>query len=413
MLSIPAEAQAVLGPRAGALTAPPFRRRALLARAALLTTGRRTARNLLRATRGLAHGDDPSSHRVLSSAPFRGLRRAALFARRVLPRLRPGRRVERAGADTVRAHQGKKAFGRGRHRDPVRGRHACTAWRGGHRWVVLAVRARFPFATRPGPVPVLVALYRARKDNEAAGRRPKTPAERMRRMRCVRSRWFPRHAFGFAGDQGHGTHGLAPFAPRRPGRLALVSRSHADAGPYEPPPPYAGAGRPRGKGDQRPAPRGAVAASGRPRRRVAWYGGGRRRVGVVSAVAHGYKAGVGLVAPRWAYAHDRTGTHRDDYLYSTDGAMTAKPVIEAHTRRRDIETMFPGMRAPLGPETTRGRCRSTVRRGGPCRLGLYGACALLYEGRPEGARACGRVVWAGKAGVTFADAISAARGWRG
>jgi DDE superfamily endonuclease/Archaeal putative transposase ISC1217 len=411
VLSIPAEAQAVLGPLAPALTAPTFRRFALLALAAILTTGRRTVCNLLRTTRGLARGDDSSYHRVLSSAKFNGLRLAALFARLVLLRFRPGRRVELVGDDTVCEHKGKKVFGKGRHRDAVRSSHSYTAWRWGHKWVVLAVLARFPFATRPWPVPVLVALYRTRQDNEQGGQRHKTPAELMRQMLGVLLRWFPRHAFLFAGDQGYGTHALAHFVRGRKGRLALVSRFQAGANLYEPPPPYAGTGRPRVKGDKLPAPREVVAASGRARLRVAWYGGGRRTVEVVSALAHWYKAGVGLVALRWVYVHDLTGTHRDEYLYSTDVAMTPAQVIEAYTRRWNIETLFQEMRAHLGLETTRGRCQNTVLRAEPCLFGLYGACALLYEQLPEGARAEGRVEWAGKAGVTFSDAISAVRRW--
>jgi hypothetical protein len=409
--SIPAEAQAVFGPLAGAFTAPTFRRLTLLALAALLTAGRRTVSNLLRTVRGLAGGDDSSYHRVLSAAKFSGLRLAALFARLVLLRFRPGRRVELVGDDTVCEHRGKKVWGKGRHRDAVRSSHSYTAWRWGHKWVVLAVLVQFPFATRPWAVPVLVALYRTKKDNEQDGKRHKTPADLMRQMLCVLLRWFPRHTFTFAGDSAFGTHELAHFAQGRKGRLALVSRFHADANLHEPPPPYSGKGRPRVKGDKLPSPEQVVAGAERARLRVAWYGGGRRTVEVVSACAHWYKSGVGLVAVRWVYVHDKSGTHRDDYLFSTDPAMTPKQIIEAYTRRWNIETLFQEMRAYLGLETTRGRCQNTVLRAEPLLFGLYGAAALLYERLPEGARAAGRVEWAGKAGVTFSDAITAVRRW--
>ena len=40
-------------------------------------------------------------------------------------------------------------------------------------------------------LPVLVALYRNDKDNQAAGRRHKTPSDLMRQLLCVLLRWSP------------------------------------------------------------------------------------------------------------------------------------------------------------------------------------------------------------------------------
>jgi hypothetical protein len=345
MDSIPAEALALLQPLAGAFTAPTFRRFVLLLLSAILTTGRRTVQNLLRGTRSLSEGDDSSYHRVLSFAKWQGLRLAALFARLVLLRFRPGRRVELVGDDTVCEHKGKKVWGKGRHRDPVRSTHTYTAWRWGHKWVVLAVLVRFPFANRPWALPVLVALYRTPKDNEVAGRRPRTPAQLMRRLLRVLLRWFPRHPFPFAGDDGYGPHELARFAQGQKGRLTLVSHFHGNAALYEAPPPYTGHGRPRVKGTKLPAPQEVVAQSARTRLRVGWYGGGRRTVEVVSGVGHWYQSGAGLVELRWVYVHDLTGTHRDEYFYSTDASMTPKQLIEAYTRRWNIETTFQEARA--------------------------------------------------------------------
>jgi hypothetical protein len=313
--------------------------------AAILSTGRRTVQNLLRRTRGLAHGDPSSYHRVLSFAKWQGLRLAARFARLVLLRLRPGQRIELVGDDTVCAHKGKKVGGQGRHRDPVRSSHPYTAWRWGHKWVVLAVLVRFPFAHRAWALPVRVAWYRTPKDNEAAGRRQRTPAQRRRLLLPVLLRWFPRHTVAVAGDDGYGPHALARFAQPQQGRLILVSHFHADAALYEAPPPYTGHGRPRVKGAKLPAPQEVVAKSGRARLRVDWYGGGRRSVEVVSGVGHWYQSGAGLVALLWVYVHDKTGTHRDDYFSSTDPSMTPKQIIEVYTRRWNSETPFQEARA--------------------------------------------------------------------
>jgi hypothetical protein len=70
---------------------------------------------------------------------------------------------------------------------------------------------------------------------------------------------------------------------------------------------------------------------------VAGYGGRGRVVEVVTGTGHWSKAGEGLVPVRWGYVHDRTGTHRDEYFYSTDVTMTAQEIIEGYTGRWNSE----------------------------------------------------------------------------
>jgi hypothetical protein len=134
-------------------------------------------------------------------------------------------------------------------------------------------------------------------------------------------------------------------------------------------------------------------------------------VEVVTGVGHWYQSGADLVAVRWVYVHDLTGTHRDDYLYSTDLSRTAQQIIEEYTGRWNIETTFQECRAYLGLETTRGWCRRTVLRAAPCLFGLYTVVALLYAQLPEVAREDWQVVWLGKGPMAFSDAITAVRRW--
>jgi hypothetical protein len=142
---------------------------------------------------------------------------------------------------------------------------------------------------------------------------------------------------------------------------------------------------------------------------VAWYGGGRREVAVVSGVGHWYKSGVGLVRLRWVYVHDLTGTHRDDYLYSTDLTLTAQEIIAGYTQRWNLETTFAELRAYLGLETTRGWCAKTVLRAEPCLFGLSSVVAWWYSQLPAEAQAQGGIDWDGKQDVTFSDALTAVR----
>jgi hypothetical protein len=332
----------------------------------------------------------------------------------VLRRFWPAGTVTLVGDDTVTEHPGRKVHGKAKHRDPVRSSHSYTAWRWGHKWVVLAVLVRLPFARRPWALPVLVALYRSKQDNRKRRRPHRTPAQLMQVLLRLMLRWFPDRSFRFAGDAGFGSHDMAEFAARAGGRLHLVSKFHPSANLYRPPPPVAGKrpnGRPRKKGAKLPSPQEVAARSPRSRRNVAWYGGGRRDVEVVSGTGHWYKGGAGLVEVLWVYVRDLSGTHRDEYFYTTELALTPPEVIEHYAERWNIETTFAEMRSYLGLEKTRGRCASTVLRAEPMLFGLYSVVTLMYEQLPEAAQEQGQVQWEGKQAVTFSDAISAVRRW--
>jgi hypothetical protein len=407
---LPPEATPLLLALAPVFTRPTFQRFTLLLAAAVLTTGRRTIANLLRTSGPLAHGHRTTFQRVVSAARWSGLALGRALAGFLLARFVPDGPVLLVGDDTVDGHKGKRVYGKARHRDPVRSTKRYTAWRYGHKWVVLAVLVHFPFATRPWALPVLVDLYRSAEDDRRRRRRHRTPAQLMARLLRLLLGWFPDRQFVFVGDQGYGTHELARFARRHRDRLTLVSKFHADANLYGPPPPYAGKGRPRTKGAKLPKPQEVVAAAPRQRRTVGWYGGGRRRVEVVRDVGHWYKAGKALVPLCWVFVHDLTGTHRDEYFFSTDVTLSPAAVIGYYTGRWNIETTFQEARAHLGLETTRGWCEQTVRRAAPCLFGLYSVVAVLYQALPE-AKRVGEVRWPGKAGVTFSDALAAVRRW--
>jgi len=438
MLVIPSFAQPLLAQFAPVFLQPTYQRFLVLLVAATLTTGRRTVANLLRAVPGLAPGDPSSYHRVFSKRRWSSLRLARLLAKFILDHYVPDGPVFLAGDDTVDEHRGARVHGKGCHRDPVRSTHSFTAYRWGHKWVVLTILVQFPFAARPWALPVLVALYRgaekdrskakakakklkdktkaearsrARRKAAAAGPRHKTPSELMRQLLAVLIHWFPDRRFVFAGDGGYGTHALARFAHRHRRHLSLVSLFYPDANLYDPPPVVVGKrnGRPRKKGDKRPMPAAVVADSAATAANVSWYGGGRREVDVVHGTGHWFKSGKGLVPVLWAFVRDRTGTHRDCYLFSTDLSLTAQQVIETYTGRWSIETTFQEMRAYLGLETTRGWREKTVLRAAPCLFGLYSVVALLYAALPGATEHPGAVSYRGKAGVAFSDAITAVR----
>ncbi len=395
---LPAEAAPRLLALAPAFTRPTFHRFALLMAAAILTTGRRTVANLLRTAGPLAQGHQTRFQRVLAAASWSGRHLAGRLTGFILGHLVPDGPVSLVGDDTVASHPGRKAYGKARHRDPVRSSHPSTAWRYGHQWVVLAVPVRFPFAPRPRALPVLIDLYRPEEEGRRRPRPHRTPAQLMGRLVRLPLRRFPQRTFVRVGDAGYGTHAVARFANRHRARLTSVSRLHPDAHLFTPPPRYRGKGRPRVTGRRLPKPREAVARRRRFRRlTVGGYGGGTRQVQVASATGQWYKSGRGLVPLRWVFVRDRSGSRRDEYFFTTDATPTPAAVIGDDTGRWDIETTFEELRAHLGVEATRGWCPHTVLRAAPCRFGPYSVVAIP---RP------------GKEGVTFSDALAGVRRWR-
>jgi hypothetical protein len=408
---VPPQARSLLDELAGTFTRPTFLRFVVLTLATILTIGNRTVLNLLRTVGALAPGHPSSYHRVFSQRRWSSWRLAQRLAGWVFAHLVPEGRVDLAGDDTVDEHPGDKVFGKACHRDPVRSSRSFTAFRWGHKWVVLAVLVRLPFSRRRWALPLLVALYRSEKDNARHGRRHKTPQRLLRQLCCVLLRWFRGRTFVLAADGNFATHELAGFASRRRGRLALVCPFYPDANLVEPPPPYAGKGRPRVKGAKLPKPQEVVAQSARTPLNVSWYGGGRRDVEVVSGRGHWYQAGQGLVPVLWVFVRDRTGTHRDGYFVTTDLSLSPQEVIETYTGRWNLETTFQEMRAYLGLESTRGWKERTVLRVGPCLFGLYTLVTALYTRLPKRYARVRAVDWPGKEDVTFSDAITAVRRW--
>jgi hypothetical protein len=409
---LPKKVRAVFEPLEPAFSRPTHRRFVLLALAAILTLGARTVANLLRVLGGLAPGHPTSYHRVFSRDRWSFVPLARRYVAAVLTRFAPRGPILLAGDDTVTEHPGPHVYGKGRHRDPVRSTHSYTAFRWGHKWVVLAVLAPVPWATRRWALPLLVALYRPKAEDQGLARRHKTPPQLLRQMLRVLIRWFPDRTFVATADGNYATHELAELAARVPRRLTLVSKFYPDANLVDPPPEYAGMGRPRVKGKDLPSPAEVVqAAEQRQALEVGWYGGGRRRVEVVTGTGLWYKSGHPLVGLRWIFVHDLTGTHRDEYFFTTDGAMSATTLIETYTGRWNIETTFQEVRSYLHIETTRGWSRNTVLRAGPCLFGLYTVVAWLYSELPARWARVRVVSWPGKHDVAFSDAITAVRRW--
>lgn len=399
---------------------PTFLRFAVLTIACLLTVGRRTVCNVLRTVGLLAPGDQSSYHRFFSCRRWSLTALGRRLAGWILDHLVGPGPIYLAADDTVDEHPGDKVYGKGCHRDAVRSSHSYTTFRWGHKWLVVFVLVAIPGAIRLWALPIFVVLCQGDKEDKKHHRRHHTPAQRLFQVMLVLRRWFPDREFILAADGGFASHLLSCGIAKRVAKTTLVSRFYAKAALYDLPPVVVlkangkrpTAGRSRVKGDKQDTPEQVVAKTTKRKRLVvSWYGGEYRRVEVVSATGHWYKAGQGLVQVRWVYVKDLCGTHRDEYFYSTDVTMEALDIIETYTRRWNVETTFEEMRSCMGLETTRGWKKQTVLRAAPCLFGMYTVVVCLYLMTPQKYRDKPGVQWTGKHSLTFSDALGCVRKW--
>jgi len=413
MVQLPAAAQPLIDRLSVAFSQPTFKRFTLLLVGAILTPGRRTVLHVLWTVRSLTDGHVSSYHRVLSRNRWSLWPLGRALAGAALAWVGEGEPVLVAIDDHATQHRGKRVYGKARHRDAVRSSHSHTVWLWGHKWVVLAICVRLPFASRPWALPVLCALYRSPQTDAAEGRGHKTPPQLARGLMAALCRWFPDRRFVFLGDGGFSSHAAARFGRRHRHRATVIGKLPAEANLYDPPPARRPGqpGRPRVKGAKRPSPRRVAEQDEGHEATVYWYGGGRRRVAIHSRVDHWYRAGHGLVPIRWVHVRDLEGTHRRECFFSTDPAMTPEQIVGAYTARWSIEVTFQEARAHLGTHTPRNRSRPAVLRTTPCLLGLYSVVALIYaELHRRGEAGPGRwVPGYAKPEPTFVDALAAVR----
>ncbi len=419
MLSLPKSAEPLLARFSIAFTRPTFQRALVLFVGFVLTLGRRTVTRALWAARALSRGHHTDYHRVLSRARWSPWPLGRVLAAMAVELVPEGRPVVLAVDDTAAQHRGRHVYGKGRHRDTCRSTRTHKVWLWGHRWVVLAVNVKFPFARRAWALPVLVALYRPKDLDEKEGRRHRTPITIAIKLVAAMLHWFPERRFVLLGDGGYASHALARFCHKHRRRLTLVSLLHPRAHLCEEPPPRKKGqlGRRRVRGTKLPHPQDVVAAAGERKRKratVGWYGGKKRRVEFVTATGHWYKAAEGLVPVRWMFVHDLDGTHEDRYFYCTDPTLSPSRIITLYTARWSIEVTFQEAKQHLGLATPRNRSKQSVLRTAPCLLGLFTVVSLLFH-RQARARGRGKTPrpraypWYAKAEVTFSDAFAAVR----
>ncbi len=392
------------------MTQPTEKRILLFLLAAILCRGRRTFSAICRSS-GYLQGSYSSYQRLFSKRVWSTWKVSYNLISYILKNFLPSGEVILAVDDTVTERPGKKVYAKGCHRDAVRSSHQYTAYKWGLKWVVISISLKFSFSSRVWALPVMVALYKPKEWSEMQGKHHKTPAHISRLLLAKIIRWFPTRRFIITADCGFGTRESARFCDRYNKKLAMISKFRGDATLVHPVPYQVGnMGRPRKKTNNLPKPSQVVNSTLHPEKlEVAWYGGGKRRVAVVTQAAHWYQIGKPMIPVRWVWVQDLTGTHRDEYFYSTDITHTAQEIIEIYTQRWSIETTFQECREYLNLESTKCYAEKTVLRFIPGIFILYTLICLLYARLPSSSKKWVLISWPGKSGKSFGDLLFSVR----
>lgn len=405
-----------------ALTSPTFENLAVLMRGAILASSERTVTACIRAAAPWAVKHFSAYENVLRRAKLNERRLARILFSMIEGLIPKGAVVELIVDDTLVRRYGPYVMGIGIHRDPLRtGRGRDYALSLGHKWVVLSVGVRLPFMAGWLALPILSELYvspnPARRSRVVMNKKHRSPARIAKALVATVVKWAPERRFHLIGDKVFASHDLADSMNERgkvPGlrRVALVSRLQPDAGLYAAPPRRRGKGRRRVKGEKLPNPR-EVVSSPKARWRtveVAWYGGGRKVVQLISGTGLWYKCGTMATWIRWVMIRDPEGRREDQVVFTTDRNLDARQIVETFVCRWSLETTFEETRRHLGLQTLRNRSSTAVSRSVPLLLGLYSLVIVWFAARCDGSRVTiGAAPWYRKTTLTFSDILSLAR----
>jgi hypothetical protein len=316
--------------------------------------------------------------------------------------------------DTLERRYGDKIKAISVFRDAARSTQRHKVMSLGLRWICMTLLVPLPWTKRLWALPFLTVLAPSERTHAKLGKRHKTCVDWARQMVSQVRRWCPTRALILLTD---GTYTALKLAWRcrtlRPA-VTQVTRLRLDAALYDPPPPprpHRRGRKPR-KGARQPSlkQRAADPQAAWTRRKISWYGGGRRTVRFLSDTALWYADGYAPLPIRWVLVRDSRARKRDQAFSCTDPTVSPQQILRWVILRWNIEVTFQEARAHLGVETQRQWSDQAIARTTPALLGLFSLVTLmahqLTQGQPLPIR---RAAWYQKEEATFADALAFVR----
>jgi hypothetical protein len=411
MPPLPAAIIAVLLPFAPVFSRPVWCHVQVLLVGAVLCRGPRTVAAVLRVM-GLGHEKRfEKYHRVLSRAQWSGLQGSKILLGLLVQLLPSAWPIVIGTDDTLERRRGKQITAKGCYRDAVRStaKHVVTCF--GLKWVAMMLMVPLPWSQRPWAIPFLTVLAPSARATTQAGTRHKTTLDWTRQMVKVVSRWLQK-PWVLVGDGAYACVRLAWTCHAH--QVTLIARLRLDARLYafpEPAPPGKRGPKPK-KGPRVPTLKARVEEAKQHGQavEVAWYGGARKCVRVLTDVNLWHTPGEQPLAVRWVLVVDPEGTGSPGAFFSTDLALSPTQIIEWCILRWNVEVTFEEGRRHLGWETQRQWSEQAIARTTPALFGLFALVCLMAYHLTEGQTLVPHSTrWYRKDEATFSDVLALVR----
>jgi len=382
---------------------------------AILTPGRRTVANALRAMGQHHEQHFQNYHRVLNRAHWSSRKAAHLLLQVLVSAFAPDGVVVMGIDETLERRQGDKIAAKGIYRDAARSSRNFFVKASGLRWITLMVLAPIPWAGRVWALPFLTVLAPSERYAMERGTRHKKVTDWARQMVLQVRRWLPKRRIVLVADSSYAVLVLLDRCARLTNPVTVVTRLRLDAALYNPAPPRQPKqnGRPRVKGSRLPTlqqvlrdPATVWTTLTVPR----WYSQGTRAVEIVTGTCVWYHTGMPPVPIRWVLVRDPAAKYAPQALLCTNLDTPPAQIVSWFVLRWQLETTFQAVRTHLGVETQRQWNDLAILRTTPALLGLFSLVTLLadqqWRQQPFVVR---QAAWYRKPQPTFIDALAAVR----
>jgi len=313
--------------------------------------------------------------------------------------------------DTVASKKGPKVFGLGSHVDPVRSTKKHKAFTFGHCWVVLAVLVPVPFSRRTFALPVLLRLYRNKKECNRAGAPYRKKTELARELLQILVQWAGTLRIELAMDAAYCNDTVLDDLPST---VTVFGSMRPDAVVTAPPPRRRKGqrGRPPVRGETLPKPQALASDDTVPwSRTTATLYGERQTVWYKTFCAQWYRACGGRLL-RIVVVRVDSGKIPLRVFFSTDPHLCVRYLLEAYAGRWNIEVTFRELKQLLGFADSSARLRKAVERVAPLVAFMYSLLVVWFArgvyAQPVAAPP-NRPWYTHKRGFSFADILRAAR----
>lgn len=291
-----------------------------------------------------------------------------------------------AGDDTLAKHHGRKIFGIGIFRDPVRSTERHTSFVLAHNWVILYVVVAVPFLENIYMALPVCSRLRPKQEAEPSNGRmnkrkkknsskiDKTMVALMKEMIEMVVSYAPQRQFLFVADAAYSS-----LLGQLPANVTIVSRIRKDAKLFKPPAQKTGKrGRPSKKGKRLSSPIEMAQSTStiwEPVDVVIY--GERLTLSVSSFTALWYHVCQDILV-RVVIVRDPQGKYKDQFFFTQDLSMPLAQVIEIIGMRWTVEVAHHELKQLLGMEQPQARLELAVKRQAPFAMLLLSLVKLWY-----------------------------------